>query len=88
MADMTTGVTGRDGAGDIGLVVPDLGNPFFPALVQAVEQAARARGAGVLITDATNDADIERDAVRMLIDRRVSAILISATHHADSVETV
>ena len=88
MSDVTTGVTDRAGAADIGLVVPDLGNPFFPALVQAVEKAARARGVGVLIVDANNDASIELDGVRMLTDRRVGAILISATHHTESVETV
>jgi LacI family transcriptional regulator len=64
----------------IGLVVPDITNPFFPALVQAIEHAARDRGFGVLIADADNDPDVERSAVRTLVDRRVDAILISPTH--------
>src|SRR5258706_2360130 len=34
--------TGRTRA--IGLVLPDLTNPFFPELAQAVENTARARG--------------------------------------------
>ncbi|MEO6533822.1 MAG: substrate-binding domain-containing protein [Pseudolysinimonas sp.] len=88
MSDALEGVSKRKGAADIGLVIPDLGNPFFPTLVQAVEQAARARGIGVLIANTNNDADIERDAFRMLIERRVGAILVSATHTTDSVATI
>ena len=79
--------TRRDAA-DIGLVIPDLGNPFFPSLVQAVERAARARGVGVLIANSDNDAAIEHDAFRMLIERRVGAILVSATHATESVATI
>jgi len=78
----------RGDAADIGLVIPDLGNPFFPSLVQAVERAARARGVGVLIANADNDAAIEHDAFRMLIERRVGAILVSATHITNSVATI
>ncbi len=78
----------RGDAADIGLVIPDLGNPFFPSLVQAVERAARARGIGVLIANSDNDAAIEHDAFRMLIERRVGAILVSATHATDSVATI
>jgi LacI family transcriptional regulator len=76
------------GVTDIGLVVPDITNPFFASLVQAVENAARARGVGVMIAVANNDAEVERDAVRMLTERRVGAILISATHITESVETI
>lgn len=88
MSNAAAGGTARGGAADIGLVIPDLGNPFFPSLVQAVERAARARGVGVLIANADNEAEIERDAFRMLIERRVGAILVSATHITDSVATI
>jgi len=64
----------------VGLVIPDITNPFFPALVQAIEHAARQRGLGVLIVDANNDPRIELAALRTLIDRRVDAVLISPTH--------
>jgi LacI family transcriptional regulator len=88
MIDATRRAPNREGAADIGLVIPDITNPFFPALVQAVENAARARGVGVLIADSNNDAELERDAVRMLIDRAVCAILVSPTHATDSVATL
>ncbi len=72
----------------LGLVVPDITNPFFPALVQAIERTARERGLSILIADANNDAAVERDALRTLIERRVDAILISPTHVTDSLDAV
>lgn len=70
----------------LGLVIPDITNPFFPELVQAIEHAARQRGLGILIADADNDPDVERAALRTLIDRRVDAVLISPTHLTASLE--
>ncbi len=63
----------------LGLVIPDITNPFFPALVQALEHSARALGLGILIADADNDPGMEREALRTLVDRRVDAVLISPT---------
>ncbi|MFB2579861.1 LacI family DNA-binding transcriptional regulator [Herbiconiux sp. P15] len=63
--------------GTFGLVVPDLTNPFFPALVQALEHAARSRGLSILIADTGNDVEAETAAVHTLLDRRVDALLIS-----------
>jgi LacI family transcriptional regulator len=70
----------------LGLVIPDITNPFFPALVQAIEHAARQSGLAVLIADADNDPDVERAALRTLIDRRVDAVLISPTHLTASLD--
>ena len=64
----------------LGLVIPDIANPFFPSLVQAVERAARERGLSVLIADAGNDASVERAALSSLIDHRVDAVLVSPSH--------
>lgn len=64
----------------IGLVIPDITNPFFPAMVKAIEHAARQRSLGVLIVDSNNDPAIELAALRTLVDRRVDAVLISPTH--------
>jgi LacI family transcriptional regulator len=71
-----------------GLVIPDITNPFFASLVQAVQHAARERGIGILIVDSGNDADAERDSLRTLVDRRVDAVLISAVHTTGSLEAL
>lgn len=70
----------------LGLVIPDITNPFFPSLIQAIEHAARARGLGIVIADADNDPHIERIALRTLIDQRVDAVLISPTDLTASLD--
>ena len=72
----------------LGLVIPDITNPFFPALVQAIEHAAREHGLSVLIVDAANDPQVERTALRTLLDRRVDAVLISPVHATVSLEAL
>jgi LacI family transcriptional regulator len=72
----------------LGLVIPDITNPFFPALVQAIEHAARKHGLSVLIVDADNDPQVERTALRTLLDRRVDAVLISPVHATASLEAL
>lgn len=64
----------------LGLVVADITNPFFPLVVQAVEHAAREAGFGLLLADAQNDPDIEKDIVGLLLDKRIDALLISPSH--------
>lgn len=41
--------TGRSGV--LGLVLPDIANPLFPQIAQAIEKAAVNAGYGVLIAD-------------------------------------
>jgi len=68
----------------VGLLVADITNPFFPALVQAVEASARQAELGVLFGDACNDPAVERDVVELLLGRRVDALLISPCHRVRS----
>jgi LacI family transcriptional regulator len=72
----------------IGLVIADITNPFFPALVQAVEGELRDAGLGLLLADAQNDPDIEAQAVRLLLGRRVDALLITPVDRRRSVAAV
>jgi len=69
----------------LGLVIPDITNPFFPSLIQAIEHAARDRGLAVLIADADNDPAIEHAALKTLMDRRVDAVIISPTDRIASL---
>lgn len=50
-------ITGRTGT--LGLVLPDLSNPFFPGLVKAVQQRARKDDYHVLMTDTDEDPTAE-----------------------------
>jgi LacI family transcriptional regulator len=72
----------------IGLVVPDILNPFFPQLADAVERALRSAGLSMLLMNAENDPAWEKNCVSELTDRRVDGLLISATHRPKSRQAI
>src|SRR5699024_1159551 len=55
-------VTGRTGV--IGMLVPDVVNPFFPPLIRAVQRAAHDQDAELLLIDSELSAHAEQDLVR------------------------
>lgn len=59
----------------IGLVLPDLSNPFFPQFAKAVQQAAGTEGKSVLLIDTNNDAETEREGVKRLLSQGVDGII-------------
>ena len=60
----------------LGLVLPDIANPLFPQIAQAIEHAAAAAGYGVLIADSRGDAAMQTQAITRLQDRGVDGIII------------
>jgi LacI family transcriptional regulator len=66
--------TGRSGV--IGLVLPDISNPLFPKLAQAIEFAARAADYGVLIADSRGDVAAQTEAINRLVERGVEGMII------------
>lgn len=65
--------TGRTRA--IGLVLPDLTNPFFPELAQAVENTARSLGLIVCLVDSQGRAEGEADGFALLMQHAVDGII-------------
>jgi LacI family transcriptional regulator len=66
-------VTGRTRT--IGVVVPDIGNPFFSELVRGAEAAAMAAGYMTIVCSSELDAALEDRCVEVLVDKRVDALL-------------
>ncbi|HEY0239305.1 MAG TPA: LacI family DNA-binding transcriptional regulator [Friedmanniella sp.] len=64
----------------LGLVVPDLTNPFFAELARAVEGAAAEHGFLVTLGSSGAREDVERDLVADLTSRYVDGLLISTVH--------
>ncbi len=60
----------------IGIVVPDLANPFYAELAVGVERAASALGYAVLTAHTECSPAIEAEAGRALIERRVDGVVI------------
>ncbi|MBX4977541.1 LacI family DNA-binding transcriptional regulator [Rhizobium lentis] len=66
--------TGRSGV--LGLVLPDIANPLFPKIAQAIEFAASATGYGVLIADSRGDAAAQTEAINRLVERGVDGMIV------------
>jgi LacI family transcriptional regulator len=57
-------ITGR--TGNIGLIVPDLANPFFPSVVKGVQARAREADYAVFLADTDEDPTAEVGLIRVL----------------------
>lgn len=66
----------------IGLVVPEIANPFFAHLAAAVESAAEAESMGLLLCATLNRLDRELDYLERLRSHQVDG-LIFLTNHGD-----
>jgi len=55
----------------LGLILPDLTNPFFPEIAQSVQSEARSLGYATILFDTQNDAALEARAVELLAEYRV-----------------
>ena len=65
----------RPATGMIGLLVPDLENPIFPALAQAMEERATEAGFASILCYTTAAAFREVDYVHMLLDRGADGMI-------------
>jgi LacI family transcriptional regulator len=63
----------------IGLVVESIADPFFAALIEAVEDVGSEQGRSVLVASTHGDPDREARVLRELLRRRVSGLLVVPT---------
>lgn len=56
----------REGWRSLGLIVPDMENPFFASIAKAVQRRARAAGLAVLVADTEDDAQLEADPMQQM----------------------
>ncbi len=60
----------------VGMIVPEIGNPFFPSLVEAVERTLSDSGRDLLLCDAQQDPDTELRRARALMARQVDGLIL------------
>ncbi|MEH2921114.1 HTH-type transcriptional regulator GalR [Samsonia erythrinae] len=67
----------------MGLVVADVSDPFFGAMVKSVEQIAQATGRFLLIGNGYHNAEQERKAIEQLIRHRCAGLIVHAKMLSD-----
>ena len=59
------------------MIVPDIGNPFFPMVVRGAEDAAQKRGYNLLLCNSDDTQVREESALELLLSKRVDGILLT-----------
>ncbi len=69
----------------IGLVVPDISNPYFSAIARGVEQVAYAHNYSVLLCNTGEDASRELEVLHTLDERYVDGVIACGLRHEDAL---
>ena len=76
----------------IGLVIPDISNPFFAKLARAADNELRSQGKFILLSDTHDDTQLEKETISLLLDRKVDGLLIAPVglefEHFKSLENI
>ena len=73
-------------SGTVGLLIPDVANPHFWAIVRGVEAVTRAQGYQLALAVAGLDAERERALLRDLAQRRLDGLILLLTYPAHLAE--
>jgi LacI family repressor for deo operon, udp, cdd, tsx, nupC, and nupG len=68
----------------VGMVLPDLHNPIFPAYAEAMSGALFRRGLVPVLCTRTSETVSEAHYIEMLLDRHVSGIVFVGSSYADA----
>lgn len=66
--------------GTIGLLIPDVRNPFFAHLAHVIEDRAHAEGLSVLLCSAGEDSERMQSYAQLLRQQRVDGIIMAPFH--------
>ena len=60
----------------IGLIIPDITNPYYPMIARSIEEAAREQNYQLFLGNSNWEKDRENDLIRTMISNRVGGIII------------
>lgn len=69
----------------IGVIIPDLRNPFFAELVQRIELRAKERGYSVLFASSDEQTESEEQLIANLARRKVEGVVLVPSNRAEVI---
>ncbi|HAS6067864.1 TPA: substrate-binding domain-containing protein [Vibrio vulnificus] len=69
--------------GSIGIIVPELGGPFYSGILHCIEEQFRRFGYHVIVTAGHNSEQSQRESVEFLLGRRVDAMILHTQNLSD-----
>lgn len=70
--------------GTIGIVLPDITNPFFSSIARAIEDGANSLGYNVIFCNTDNEIDKEVEYIKLLISKIVDGVIFIAGGESSS----
>lgn len=61
----------------IGLIIPDISNPFFADIAYSIEKEARSKGLSLILCDSVDDLKVEKELISLLRSHKVDGIIIA-----------
>jgi LacI family transcriptional regulator len=61
----------------LGLIIPDISNPFFADIAQSIEKEARSKGYSIFLGDSGEDYRLEMELIDLLLSHKVDGIIIA-----------
>ena len=61
----------------IGLIVPDISNPFFATMARSIETEARKQHHFVVLCDSNDDSDTESELIQLLKNRKIDGLILA-----------
>ena len=73
----------------VGMIVPDVANPFFAATVRGAEEELRKAGISLIIINTDQEIKEEIDAVKTMVSKRVDGVIFMGSgQETEAVETI
>lgn len=69
----------------IGMIVPDITNPFFPPAVRGAEETLAKAGYSVLLSSSNNDTNRALDQLDAMIEAQVDGLLLAMVQRRDPI---
>jgi LacI family transcriptional regulator len=67
----------------LGLLIPDIENPFFSSLAKRLEEMSRAQGYALLIVNSDDRSKADVELLEMLVAREVDGLLLVVSNEAE-----
>ncbi|SED68625.1 LacI family DNA-binding transcriptional regulator [Ruania alba] len=64
----------------IGLIVPDLANPFFTELMHSIQREAFESSLALMVGDSGEDGALQEQYIRSFVERRVDGLILLPAH--------
>jgi LacI family transcriptional regulator len=63
----------------IGLIIPDIANPYFGSIAKTIEMEAHPKGYSIILCDSLDNENTEAELLQLLAGRKVDGIIIAPT---------